>query len=119
MKIIELLNKIANGEEVPKKITQYCKCFDEIKYWKLCARGYGCYEADDDIEEYLFDYLTTDMLNDEIEIIEEDKKIEKFKIDDELVDEKAVLTDIGLQRNIIKLANKINEIIDYINRGEK
>ena len=65
MKIIDLLNKIANGEEVPKKINYDGKIYDyeDRDYF---TSDYG----------YLFDrYNVSGMLNDEVEIIEEEKKI--------------------------------------------
>ena len=106
MKVIDILNKIANGEP-PKKI----KMNNHIMEYK--NDGY-----EDKERKNFFWTCCFEELNDEVEIIEEDKKIERIKIDDELVDEKAVLTDIGLQRNLIKLINKINEIIDVINKGD-
>jgi len=70
MKVIDLLNKIANGEEVPKKIKY------EGKIWKLVNKTYFSNRT-----ELLGDYIANAILlslNDEIEIIEEDKKIEKL-----------------------------------------
>lgn len=96
MKIIDLLNKIANNEEVPKKI-----CYEEY-IWTWNGETY------DNREQCLFEdyidkkYVITDVLNDEIEIIEEKpKKIEKL----------SVKTN---NHNVRKVANKINEIIDYL-----
>lgn len=64
MKIIDLLNKIANGEEVPKIIKYkgwYFKCYkgSPIKYhvdFDVCSKP-------------LCDYYNDTELNDEIEII--------------------------------------------------
>ena len=99
MKVIDLLNKIANGEEVPKII----KYNDEF-YW---------YDETDDNEiaryrdihdEWLFGDT---YLNDEVEIIEEKKIPEKL---DELNNE---------SDESKRLSNKINEIIDYLkSKGE-
>ena len=78
MKIIDLLNKIANGEEVPKEIRY------EENIWKLNTlentydNGKCCL-----FEDYIDKkYVITDVLNDEIEIIEEEKKIPE-KLDEE------------------------------------
>ena len=66
--MIDLLNKIVNGEEVPK----------HIKYLNLI------WEYDDEIKDYINDdsYLIYSLnafgLNNEIEIVEEPKKIEKL-----------------------------------------
>lgn len=68
MKIIDLLNKIANGEEVPKKI----KIKDEIWVYDDDID----YKANDD-RGYLFEVhirLNEEDLNEEVEIIEEELK---------------------------------------------
>lgn len=106
MKVIELLTKIANGEEAPKKI----KYKDNI----FIAKGNGingfvdyvCEEID-----YCFShYIDWDNLNDEVEIIEEDKKIEK-------IPKKDKNGDIYLYSNeALEIIDKLNEIIDYINK---
>lgn len=102
MKIIELLNKIANGEEIPKKIKVGSEVwnYDEIDY-----------KAEEGVSiRYLFEVHTRinkEDMNEEIEIIEEDKKIEPIKY--------KVNTVIG----IADCVDKINEIIDYINRGDQ
>ena len=81
IKVIDLLNKIANGEEVPEKI--------KIKNVIYEYRGYMyCTEKANyqDIEDYLFGKWNFNILNDYAEIIEEPKKIEKIdeilRIDD-------------------------------------
>lgn len=100
-KIIDLLNKIANGEEVPEKIkvhnTEYHKCILKT------GIDYKIYSDD-------FYYLSNDIckagfsLNDEVEILEEEKKIpEKLKLD--------LFTKNDVSYYICK---KINEIIDYL-----
>lgn len=103
MKVIDLLNKIANGEEVPKKVkykTHYWEYKEEEKDYQ------------DDEDDYVFscsNYDITAMLDNEVEIIEEDKKIKKLKHakeDDILVNGESLL-------------DKIDEIIDYINNGDK
>lgn len=63
MKVIELLNKIANGEQPPKKI----KYFGYIYEYKDC----DYYNEDG---EYLSDKICFDNdLNDEVEIIQHDE----------------------------------------------
>ena len=79
MTVIQLLNKIANGEEIPEKIKY------ELK-----------------INTYLHCHYVPECLNDEVEIIEEDKKIEKFKF--------GKIED----SEHYEIKRKINEIIDYI-----
>ena len=102
MKIIDLLNKIANGEEVPKKINyiDYVLTYDE--------------ETQDYYNEPNCTYsLLNDIhfkLNDEVVIIEEKEDKEK-KIPEKL--------DISGGISVVNCAYKINEIIDYyISKGE-
>ena len=80
MKVIDLLNKIANGEEVPKKI----KFQNKIYHFN---REYMDYESDiqeyrnADVKEnyYIFSEWCPMLLNDEVEIIEEDKEIRELE----------------------------------------
>ena len=110
MKVIDLLNKIANGEEVPTfryldrtlRYNKEEKC-DDINDICYCRTGFGC-----------------NGLNDEVEIIEEDKKIEKIKninidycIDGKLYEH---LTKEEIALDIQTIRHKLDEIIDYINK---
>ena len=112
MKIIDLLNKIANGEKIKK-----------IKYQNHI---YEYYNGDfkEDVGEYdsnwLFasEIIDLENLNDEIEIMEndkEDKKIEKLdlKYDDIIYHE-----DVFFKKEILlycdNLQEKINEIVDKL-----
>lgn len=116
MKVIELLNKIANGEEVPNKVKFFSTIYE--------LEEDNDYHSGDDNEYYddnlLFSGVENakEFLNDEVEVIEEDKKIEKLEI------EPLNIKD-DLQRQIefvhyenVMIGNKINEIIDKINEGE-
>lgn len=117
MKIIELLNKISRGEEVPKVIK---------KYWKYE------WQYDETREEYTYiqetgerfddDWLLIHMLNDEIEIIEKDKKIEPIKFNKDGDIEYCDFFGIhhfNTNKRTRFMADKINEIIDVINKGDK
>lgn len=138
MRVIDLLNKIANGEEVPERIKYDTK---EMKYDHNKQDYLGYYSNGNG--EWLFQYLfdrcrnTEHFINDEVEVIEEkemchkcgkypaeynqtycefclgiseeDKKIEKFA-------EYEIKRDMVTKLNIIY---KINEIIDYINKESK
>ena len=84
MKVIDLLNKIANGEIEANE--------------KFCYKG----EEYRHIDNLFGDYYVEEVLNNEVEIIEEDKKIEKFP-------------DVAFI-STRQITNKINEIIDYINK---
>ena len=107
MKIIDLLNKIANGEDVPKII----KYNDYIYTAKGNAiENFVDYCSEED--EWCFNhYVRYKNLNDEVEILEEKKIPEKLD----------TLTYVN--RNTISVWNehrdKINEIIDYLkSKGE-
>ena len=109
IKIIDLLNKIANGEEVPKKI--------KIKNVIYEYRGYMyCTEKANyqDIEDYLFGKWNFNILNDEAEIIEEPKKIEKIaRCDDIKMTHYGELYKPTENEEILRI--KFNELIDEIN----
>lgn len=112
IKVIDLLVKIANEEEIPKKIKYRDKIWEHTL--TLSGRGYQYYS------EYYQDWRTLqnqvyleECLNDEVEIIEEPKKIEKIT-----VREKTLGFPNGewTARNIDKaFAIKINKLIDEIN----
>ena len=119
MKVIDLLNKIANGEEVPKKIRYRNKSYI---YSNEC-RGYYLGTNPEKIETFaefrlVKRFSNGSMLNDEVEIIEEDKKIEKIDMFDYFTGYDFDNTSIDLRKrlefNFQTLNNKINEIIDYI-----
>lgn len=133
MKVIDLLNKIANGEPLPKKIMHNNIIYD----WDI--DGYLHYEDEHYSERAFLEGYRTDMcLNDEVKIVEdtpkEDKKIEKLdvvligqcdnwlqptietseKIRAEL---NPYIIDV-IRENTLNIQGKLNEIIDKINGGE-
>lgn len=101
IKIIELLNKIANGEDVPEKV----KYKNEIYYYEEDEADYyggGIYLLykgfDNNIEMFL---------KDEVEIVEDtDNKIEKID------SSQSAYIDVG------EVIEKINELIDEVNMIE-
>lgn len=110
MKIIDLLNKIAKGEEVPKKIK-----YDNYE-WVYIDDEYMSHK----LQETLFadyiegNYCVIECLNDEVEVIEE-KEIEKLE---DYFRGEIWTNDIGQKRldnNFDTFASKINELIDVIN----
>lgn len=117
MKIIDLLNKIANGEEVPKKIriSHWCYKFEWVEHLT------NYYDKSNDIDLMSCLSMNKEELNYEVEILEEDKKIEKIKIDDQdriqaLSTGNYVYKVNQPTKNIIY---KINELIDKVNSLEK
>ena len=80
MKIIDLLNKIAKGE-APKKI----KCDGVIYNYEFQNTIIGSYEYISQNGTFLMNNMTdhlylTDILTNEVEIIEEEKDIEELNI---------------------------------------
>lgn len=112
MKVIDLLVAISKGEEVPKHIL-----FDNTDYFL---------EEKSEIQCFIEECIGTGTLNDEIEVIEEPKKIENLPYCEEntfknikecsylSVEEKRLLDS-----NFKSINEKFNEIIDYINEMEK
>ena len=100
IKIIDLLIKIAK-EEAPEKIMY------DGDIWNFD----GSVQDYSDETKYLFaDYMSDfaykpEFLNDEVEIIEEEKKIEKINYEEHI--------GIDLSEAV---CNKINELVDEINK---
>ena len=105
MKIIDVLNKIANGETVLFKyrdITYYYN-YDFKEY--ISTQKY--YRQGDIMEHYfLLEEIDMTNLNDTVEILEEEKKIP------EKIDNSYYHLEQNEQNQLFK--NKINEIIDYL-----
>lgn len=100
MKIIDLLNRIANEEELPSKIR-----FNNIEWNRVYGEKNICYidEYDNDFFLFFFRSNLDFTLNDEVEIIEKPNNIKKL-------DE----NNTNVLTNIIENRKKINEIIDYL-----
>lgn len=118
MKIIDLLNKIANDEEVPKKI--------RIEGWtykfEWIEHDENYYDKHEDIDLMSCLSMCEDELNREVEIIEEEKKIKKLpyynfkeiqkaKNEEEWYEKRIAL----LEARVNDYHNKTNELIDEIN----
>ncbi|HHX69677.1 MAG TPA: hypothetical protein GX708_16725 [Gallicola sp.] len=117
MKVIDLLNKIAKGEEVPKKIK-----YDTKNYYfrNYDYKEYDIVENCIDEQTSFIDCIDFYKLNDEIEIIENIEKggrmIEKIRQFCEYpYSDKYECWSI--KEDI--LVNKINEIIDVVNELKK
>lgn len=74
MKIIDLLNKIANGEEVPKKIKYKNKIYE--RYQNINTNNLYYYQVPNKNDFLIYQLEAAIDLLDEVEIIEEPKKIE-------------------------------------------
>ncbi len=118
IKIIDLLNKIANGEKVPKKIKYnnniYEYCQNDNRYHQI-TKNYPNRDMDD--LSKVIGLMNFNYLNDEVEIIE-DKKIEKIgeKPDTilyEFNDYDGMLED-ALDWNFKVIEDKINVLSDAL-----
>lgn len=119
--IIQLLNKIANGEDVPEKII-----YQGITYYNVGNEKQAYYENDEGDEIlFLCAVYNESHLNDEVEIIEdaeEEKDIEKIpkeKIDEYLWEYRGDEV-YGLKLFVANILNdKLNEVIDTVNKLNK
>src|SRR5574344_1696343 len=118
IKVIDLLNKISKGEEVPKKIR-----IDHWRYkfeWVEHLDNYYDNSADIDLMSALS--MGKEELNYGVEIIEEEKKIElpeKLNYNEKEFEDDAV--DLKYSKGILRMGNVINELsktidelIDYV-----
>lgn len=109
MKIIDLLNKIANGEEVPKKIYFCLRNFEFSRY----KQDYICRDNDEPgiYGMSICKWLFPSMLNNEVQILDESKedKIEKL--------EKS--TDYSAENDIKEIFDRVKELIDVVNKQNK
>jgi hypothetical protein len=124
IKIIDLVNKIVNDEEVPKKI----KYQENIFIYDKERKDY-IHKIDEDgwqSETILFNIMCThfirELLENEVEIIEEDKEIEKLEFYE--YEDESSKPRIRTHKNTINnmriidvtLALKINELVDEVNK---
>ena len=124
MRVIDLLNKIANNEivKLPKIIINGKLYEEEINKEKICyAKGYIS-KQNNGIELSTLGYLLSIRnLNDEIEVIEETEKIEKIEIDN--MDRiKAISTGnfvYSISQPMKIIIKKLNEVIDKLNKMEE
>lgn len=122
MKVIDLLNKIANGEEVPKKIKWGCHYLEWIVYDYKVVNELGSPAFFE-----LTKGITKSLLNDEVEILEEPKGIpEKLdhligydiqQFDD--LKEYVEITTNDLFGKANKIIDTLNQLLDYLeSKGE-
>ena len=107
IRVIDLLNKIANGEEVPKKI-KYKGHIYQYQYKDTKEANIINYYHSEETHHHLIDGGWHDIrLNDEVEIIEEDKKIKKITVQD--------LLDLDTGSLLKRIVDNQNELIDEVN----
>ena len=104
IKVIELLNKIANGEDLPKRIKIQDYVFE-------LSKDYEHYYYNEDVEiTHLINHNFSN-LNDEVEILEDNTE-EIEEIPEERIED---CTD----RNYAYLATKYNELVKSVNAIRK
>lgn len=114
MKVIDVLNKIANGEEV-KFRTKVDDCIYELTK--------GAYLYDITSKEETRWWIDEEWLNEEVEIIE-DKKIEKIKIEQDTPNSNFYIRDKNgtkcyMTKHSKIIVDKVNGIIDKLNKENK
>ena len=90
-------------------------------WYKINGEKYTYYvnENDNDLFVYIFRKNLTFNLNDEVEIIEEDKKIENIGANNYEWNYKYdIRTPQAVVDNLELVRQKINEIIKHLNKGE-
>jgi len=115
VKVIDLLNKIANGEEVPKKI--------KVGMFELTLSDDGKHYTGETLT-ILNNIYGMHSLNDEIEIIEEDNPIEELLIEQDCPSSNYYIrnefgTKCGLTKHSKMIAEKVNEIAREVNKLKK
>ena len=118
IKIIDLLNKLANGEEVPTKFT--FKSF----LWEYDIRSkmwFTYYQKNGETLNHRLDkfFFLNLCLNDEVEVVEEDELIELLDYEEitYYADGKPIETKKEVFKS--KIVDKINEIIKKVNKMQK
>ena len=107
IKVIDLLNMISKGEEVPKKIK-----YEKDTYIHIDNYCYYCEDTNLILSDRIFAEYSK--LNDEVEILEETKKIEKIaRCDSIKMTHYGELYKPTENEEILRI--KINELIDEIN----
>lgn len=111
MKVIDLLS--INKKEMPKCVKHYSGFYvwdkEEGDFFKGCGDGL--------LQWCVSTFNIQNHFIDEVEVIEEDKKIEHLDIYN-CFEVMGIDKTGRLDENFTDISNKINEIIDKINKGE-
>ena len=114
IKVIELLNKIANGEDLPKRIKIQDYVFE-------LSKDYEHYYYNEDVEIVAITHLINhnfSNLNDEVEVLEDNtEEIEDNTEEIEEIPEECI--EDCTDRNYAYLATKYNELVKAINSIRK
>lgn len=110
IKVIELLNIVARGKDIPKKIKVCLRKDGEQMPDYYIFNDYGFYENSKE-ESFVEDWLNNTMkLNEEVEILEDEEEIDIKMFEQEWFEQhRLVMNEVECD-----LALKTNEIIDYL-----
>lgn len=118
IKVIDLLNKIANGEEVPIHFICNGHSYTIVKY---PVYGKEIINYEDEENDYLFgsEYELGLILNNKIEVIEEDKEIEELDIESIKVD---YVNNVCNRYDLIEIfgssINKLRKELNELKKGK-
>ena len=116
MKVIDLLNKIANGEETPKKIKYnniIYKYNEQYDYKNELQINYYSVNKGEDFFNEVYCYS----LNDKVEIIEEDKKIDEIERLNNIIKEAREYIESYMPNYDFDKTNLI-KLLEILNKGE-
>lgn len=121
IKIIDLLNKIANGEEVPKKVS-INGGIHGIDVWEYEENSKDYISSSDVL--LLYSGMTSNHLNDEVEILDEENEfenIEELNLDTDELLKKVVITaqDYVIEGKINQLIKNQKKIIERLENIDK
>lgn len=105
MKVIDLLKKIENGENIPQKI----KVYQEVFEWDILEHYYKRSNGDDLLELCTI-FNTGELLSMEVELIEDEIDI------DSIGELKSVTNNID---GTVCILNKINELVQAVKQINK
>lgn len=105
MKVIDLLKKIENGENIPQKI----KVYQEVFEWDILEHYYKRSNGDD-LLELCTTFNTGELLSMEVELIEDEIDI------DSIGELKSVTNNID---GTVCIMNKINELVQAVKQLNK
>lgn len=105
MKVIDLLKKIENGENIPQKI----KVYQEVFEWDILEHYYKRNNGDDLLELCTI-FNTGELLSMEVELIEDEIDI------DSIGELKSVTNNID---GTVCIMNKINELVQAVKQINK
>ena len=111
MKVIDLLNKMANGENIPQKI----KVYQEVFEWDILEHYYRRSNGDDLLELCTI-FNTGELLSMEVELIEDEIDIDNIE---ELDKNGTFINGKINDQRVIDIQNKINELVQAVKQLNK